>query len=263
MLTQTKYSSKFYPDAIIDVKKEGNFFIFTTSETILEARVMTDKIIRFRYAADGFFQKDFSYAVSKYFDEKLVELHFYEDDGFYYIQTQSITAKISKENMKITMLDRQNNIISEDEAGFHWQHYLVKGGKINYCSKKIQPDEYFYGMGDKPTEMNLRGKYFENYGMDTYGFQKDQDPLYKNIPFFMGVHSKGEIGYGIFYDNSFRTIFDFGKGNPDILSFYARGGEIELLLYLWPRFIKSSRTICQFNRNARTASCLEFRLPSM
>ena len=40
-------------------------------ETILEVRVMTDKIIRFRYAADGFFQKDFSYAVSKYFDEKL------------------------------------------------------------------------------------------------------------------------------------------------------------------------------------------------
>jgi hypothetical protein len=83
MLTQTKYSSKFYPDAVTEVKKEGNFFIFITSETILEARVMTDKIIRFRYAADGFFQKDFSYAVSKYFDEKLVELHFYEDDGFY------------------------------------------------------------------------------------------------------------------------------------------------------------------------------------
>ena len=81
MLTQTKYSSKFYPDAVTEVKKEGNFFIFITSETILEARVMTDKIIRFRYAADGFFQKDFSYAVSKYFDEKL-----------------SITCQINRQN---------------------------------------------------------------------------------------------------------------------------------------------------------------------
>ncbi|MES2656143.1 MAG: glycoside hydrolase family 31 protein [Bacteroidota bacterium] len=238
MFTQTKYSNKFYPDAVLEVKKEGNFFIFNTSETILEVKVMTDKIIRFRYAADGFFQKDFSYAVSKYFEEKLVELHFIEDNSNYYIQTQSITCKISKADIKITMLDKQNNIICQDEAGFHWQHYLQKGGKINYCSKVIQPDEYFYGLGDKPTEMNLRGMYFENYGMDTYGFQKDSDPLYKNIPFYMGVHNKGKIGYGIFYDNSFRTIFDFGKGNNDVLSFYARGGEMNYYFIYGPDLLK-------------------------
>ena len=111
MLTQTKYSDKFYPDAVVSVKKEGNFFIFNTSETILEVRVMTDKIIRFRYAADGFFQKEFSYAVSKYFEEKLVELYFIEDSDNYYIQTQSITCKIRKADIKITMLDKQNNVI--------------------------------------------------------------------------------------------------------------------------------------------------------
>jgi alpha-glucosidase len=237
MITQTKYSDKFYPDSVLNVKTEGNFYIFTTSETILEVSVLTDKMIRFRYAADGFFQKDFSYAISKYFDEKLVKLTLIEDDFFYYIKTQSVICKISKENLKITMLDINNNIICEDEAGFHWQHYLLKGGKINYCSKKIQPDEFFYGMGDKPVEMNLRGKYFENFGMDTYGFQKDTDPLYKNIPFYMGVHNNGQIGYGIFYDNSFRTIFDFGKGNADVLSFYARGGEMNYYFIYGPNLL--------------------------
>lgn len=236
MQTQSKYSIKYYPDKVKEVRKEGNFFYFNTSETILEVKVLSDKIIRFRYAADGFFQKDFSYAVSKYFEEKLVELHFNEDRHNYYIQTMSVVCKVAKDGMKITLLTLDGTVICEDETGFHWQHYLQKGGKINYCSKKIQHDEYFYGLGDKPTELNLRGKYVENYGQDTYGFKKDMDPLYKNIPFYMGLHHG--MGYGIFFDNTFRTIFDFGKGNPDVTSFWARGGEMNYYFIYGPELLK-------------------------
>jgi glycyl-tRNA synthetase beta subunit len=56
MQAQTKYSIKYYPDGVQSYKKEGNYIYFTTSETILEVKVKTDRIIRFRYAADGFFQ---------------------------------------------------------------------------------------------------------------------------------------------------------------------------------------------------------------
>ncbi|MFN4084155.1 MAG: glycoside hydrolase family 31 protein [Bacteroidia bacterium] len=234
MQAVSKYSIKYYPDNITEVSKEGNTYYFYTSETILELKVFTDKIIRFRYAADGFFIKDFSYAVSKYFEEKIVKLDFNEFDDYYEIETLSIICNISKENLKVTLYDINRNIILDEEQGFHWQHYLQKGGKINYCSKKIQPDEYFFGLGDKPTESNLRGKYFENYGADVYGFKKDQDPIYKNIPFYIGMHSKGTQAYGIFFDNTFRTIFDFGKEKHDVCSFWARGGEMNYYFIYGP-----------------------------
>ena len=235
MNAQSKYSIKYYPDNINKISIEGNFFYFYTSDTILEVKVLSDKIIRFRYAADGVFQRDFSYAVSKYFEERIVNLELNETNENYIISTLSVFVTISKENLKVNIYDKNGGVILEDDAGFHWQHYLQKGGKINYCSKKIQKDEAFFGMGDKPTELNLRGKYFENYGADVYGFQKNQDPLYKNIPFYMGLH--GDKGYGVFFDNSFRTIFDFGQGNSDTLSFWARGGEMNYYFIYGPNLL--------------------------
>jgi alpha-glucosidase len=233
--SKSKYSIKYYPGKINSFKKEGNFFYFFTEDTILEVKLNTDSIIRFRYAADGIFQKDFSYAVSKYFRIKLISMQFEEHNDFYEIETAKIICRIYKANLSITLMNKAREIILEDELGFHWQHYLLKGGKINYCSKKIQPDESFFGMGDKPTELNLRGKYFENYGTDVYGYGKDTDPLYKNIPFYMGLHGQGKHGYGIFFDNTFRTIFDFGKEQNDVCSFWARGGEMNYYFIYGPQ----------------------------
>ncbi len=233
--SKSKYSIKYYPGRIHSYKKEGNFFYFYNEDTILEVKVNTDSIIRFRYAPDGFFQKDFSYAVSKYFRIKLTSLQFEEHDEYYEIETAKVICRISKANISVTMMNKDREIILEDELGFHWQHYLLKGGKINYCSKKIQPDESFYGMGDKPTELNMRGKYFENFGSDVYGYVKDTDPLYKNIPFYMGLHGEGKHGYGVFFDNTFRTIFDFGKEQHDVCSFWARGGEMNYYFIYGPQ----------------------------
>ena len=78
--SKSKYSIKYYPGKINSYKKEGNFFYFFTEDTILEVKLNTDSIIRFRYAADGIFQKDFSYAVSKYFRIKLISMHFEEQN---------------------------------------------------------------------------------------------------------------------------------------------------------------------------------------
>ena len=237
MQAKSKYSEKYYPGQVLSYRKEGNFYYFYTQETILEIKLETDKIFRFRYAADGFFQKDFSYAINISFKEQIISVNFSEHKGYYEIETTRVICKINKKNLAITLMDKNREIILEDEMGFHWQHYLQKGGKINYCSKKIRSDEVFYGMGDKPTEFNIRGKYFENYGQDVYGFEKDQDPLYKNIPFYTGLHSEGKQGYGIFFDNTFRTIFDFGKEQNEILSFWARGGEMNYYFIYGPDLI--------------------------
>lgn len=235
MLTKDKYSEKYYLTEITRYKQLNNVFLFYTASTILEVRILSENIIRFRYAADGVFQKDFSYAIDPALRDKSVYIKLKEDALKYDITTETLTCRIHKKNMKVVIYNSDKQVVCEDEQGFHWQQYILKGGKINYCSKHIQNNERFYGMGDKPTQMDIRGKRFENYGKDTYGFEKDQDPLYKNVPFYIGLHHG--LSYGIFFDNTFRTIFDFGSENPAVTSFWARGGEMNYYFIYGPAMI--------------------------
>lgn len=234
-INKDRYSVKYFPTEVTHWKQEGQSFYFHTKDTVLEVKIYSNRIVRFRYAPDGRFQRDFSYAVADQVQMQEANLSVYEDRHKFDLMTEQLVIQIYKKNLKTTILDRKYNIINEDELGFHWQYYIRKGGKINYCSKRIQEGESFFGMGDKPTEMNLRGKRFENYGADTYGFKKDQDPIYKNIPFYMGLHH--DIGYGIFFDNTFRTIFDFGREQFDVCSFWARGGEMNYYFIYGPELM--------------------------
>ncbi|HEX5552778.1 MAG TPA: glycoside hydrolase family 31 protein [Chitinophagaceae bacterium] len=236
MIQENKYSIKYFPDAVQHWEKEGNAFYFHTSETILEVKIVSDRIIRFRYAADGIFKRDFSYAIVPELKEAIISFEIKELDDAFVIATSKVNVLIEKENMKITISDKKGNLINKDEVGFHWQYYLQKGGKIVYCSKQIQEGECFYGLGDKPTDLNLQGKRTENFGTDQYGFKKDTDPLYKNIPFYYGLHHG--IGYGIFFDNTFRTLFDFGHERPEASSFWARGGQMTYYFIYGPELLQ-------------------------
>nr|MBK9649737.1 glycoside hydrolase family 31 protein [Bacteroidota bacterium] len=230
-----KYSIKHYPQTITSYKRAGNFIYFFSADTQMEIKVVSDTIMRFRYALDEGFDRDFSYALAPDLKETLTHLEINDTGLTYEIYTGKIICQVNKENFKINIYDAHRNIILEDETGFHWQHYIWKGGKIVFCSKKIQEGESFYGLGDKPTEFNIRNKRFENYGADTYGYKKDTDPLYKNIPFYMGSHHNG--GYGIFFDNTFRTLFDFGAETSDVASFWARGGEMNYYFIYGPQLL--------------------------
>ena len=117
------------------------------------------------------------------------------------------------------------------------------GGNIVYCSKRIQEKENFFGLGDKPQRLNLRGLRFENWGSDVYGFEKTTDPLYKNIPFYYGLHHNR--AYGIFFDNSFRTRFDFGFERSDICTFWSRGGEMNYYFIYGPELIEVAEGYAQ------------------
>jgi alpha-glucosidase len=231
-----KYSRKFFPGHITKFRREGNtFFFYATPETTLELKVLSDRIIRFRYAPEGSFERDFSYAIASGYEESIVELEIGEDETEYRVSTSLVHCYLRKEDLKVRITDHHGLVINEDEAGFHWMHYLSKGGKIVFNSKKIQEDEMFFGLGDKAAALNIRGLRFENYSTDAYAYGEGTDPIYKNIPFYYGLHH-GK-GYGIFFDNTFRTLFDFGKEREEACSYWARGGEMNYYFIFGPELL--------------------------
>jgi len=59
------------------------------------------------------------------------------------------------------------------------------------------------------------------------------DPIYKAIPFYTGIHHKK--AYGIFFDNTFRTFFDFCQERRNVASFWAQGGEMNYYFIYGPQ----------------------------
>lgn len=229
-----KKREEFYPGNITNWKQDGKTLHFYTDKHIeLRVHVISDKIIRFRYILDAPEPNDFSYAISDYNKWENLFLEIVELDDHIRITTDKVICTISKTNTLTRILDKSGNVLCEDEKGFHWEYDKSIGNDIVISSKKLLPSEHFYGLGDKPCSLDLRGKRLQNWGSDTYGYGRKSDPLYKNIPFYLALH-KG-IACGIFFDNSFRSFFDFGHERGDVTSFWAQGGEMNYYFIYGPK----------------------------
>jgi len=232
--TQLEYKGDLYPTKIVSYEHEGDTIFFNTdNKVILKVTVLRDSLIRFRFTTKGYFSNDFSYAIDK------SQLHGYnfleltEEETFFQIRTSKVKCKIQKIDLRLSIFDLNDQLILEDELGFHWEESYEYGGNIVKMSKSSKDGECFYGLGDKATQMNLKGKRVENFATDQYAYQKDQEPLYKVVPFYIGLQNKQS--YGIFFDNTFRTFFDFCQERRNVTSFWAEGGEMNYYFVYGPQ----------------------------
>ncbi|MDD3721105.1 MAG: glycoside hydrolase family 31 protein [Lutibacter sp.] len=232
--TELELKGNQFPSKIISYKKDVDTLYFTSeNNVVLQLTIQRDSVLRFRYSTTSIFENDFSYAITRYASKGFNYLEVTEDDSKYIITTSKLICHISKEDMKKSIFDAKDNIlISEDELGFHWEESYEFGGNIVKMSKNSQEKESYYGLGDKPVPLNLKGKRFENWVTDSYAFNKDTDPIYKAIPFYTGLHH--EKSYGIFFDNTFRAHFDFCQERRNVTSFWAQGGEMNYYFIYGP-----------------------------
>ncbi|NKI31905.1 glycoside hydrolase family 31 protein [Croceivirga thetidis] len=236
MITNTdiKKTGNQFPNRIVEFKEEGDKFYFTTNNgVILEVTILRDSAMRFRYATEFVFEDDFSYAIDDDVSLGYNLLEFKEEIPYFTITTSKIKVFIDKESLKVTIEDLKGLIINEDEVGFHWEENYDFGGNTVKMSKITQTGENFYGMGDKASHINLKGKKVSNWVTDSYAYGKDQEPLYKTIPFYVGLHN--EVAYGIFFDNSFGSYFDFAHERRNTTSFWADGGEMNYYFFYGPK----------------------------
>ncbi|MFZ1558528.1 MAG: glycoside hydrolase family 31 protein [Saprospiraceae bacterium] len=236
--------NEFYPGKFSEIQRLNNeFVVLTDNQCAIKISVLSDHIIRIRYSTDGHFEHDFSYAISNKFVpitenvEQKIHLDHIE------IVTNAVILHINKLDSKLTFTDIAGKIICRDERGFHWEEHSQYGGNVVKMSKVVKEGEHFYGMGDKTMHLNLRGRRVTNWAMDTYGFKKEEDPIYKAIPFYTAIHS--EIGYGIFFDNTFKAHFDFGSERRSVTSFWAEGGEMNYYFIFGPELIDVTRRYTQ------------------
>jgi alpha-glucosidase len=198
----------------------------SAGEAKVRLTVFRDGVFRVRVAPHGGFPPDASWALAEdalppglSVDDRLDEVR---------VSAGGITAVASKAALAIRFEDRAGNVLFADEPALPmaWD-----GARVRVW-KSMPAGEAYFGLGDKAGPMNRRGRAFTLWNTDAYGWQESTDPLYKSIPFFMGL--RAGRAYGVFFDNAYRSSFDFGAQTANVLSFGADGGDIDYYFLAGP-----------------------------
>lgn len=119
--------------------------------------------------------------------------------------------------------------------------YLLNahGDGVEHYQRR-DPQESYYGLGEKAGDLNRAGRRYEMRNLDAMGYNaQSTDPLYKHVPFT--ITRRGAVSFGLFYDNLSTTRLDLGNELDNYHTAYRRysaeAGDLDYYLFLGPRVL--------------------------
>jgi alpha-glucosidase len=205
----------------------GNQVTFTSPKATVVVTVLAPDLVRVRMIPGTSLPPDHSYAVIKT-DWPQVPVEFAGDKETRIIRTPELEVHAHLSPFRLAFYDRKGNLISKDadSRGMSWD-----GPRLR-CWKWMPDDEHYYGLGEKSTPLDKRGRSYVEWNQDPAGFDASSEPLYQSVPFFIGLR-QGRA-YGLFLDNTFRSSFDMGAEDRDLYSFGTEGGEMNYYFFAGP-----------------------------
>lgn len=227
-----------YPGAVTSWQahhKIPNCWLIRDLNSCMSITILSDDIIRVRMAPNGTFLDDFSYGLQHY-DHKLTKRpSVSETEESIVWTTATIQLFLGKRDFRIKFTDLEGTVLCEDHEGLSWEENVAFGGYTVFSGKTYRNTEYYYGLGDKACDLSLNRKQFTLWSTDAYAFERGTDPLYRNIPFYVSLFDSRS--YGIWYDNTHKSYFDFGVHDPEQVSFVAEGGELQYYFIAGPHMM--------------------------
>jgi alpha-glucosidase len=113
-------------------------------------------------------------------------------------------------------------------------------GRISHYNEIDLQNDHFYGFGEKTGKLDKLGRRMRMSPKDAIGHDPEfGDPLYKHIPFYIRLNNNNRHALGLFYHNSYDSVFDMGNeisGYWPRYSYYqADGGDIDLFFINGPK----------------------------
>ncbi len=203
--------------AVKDIRQTGNTVrLKTVDNKEVQLSVFSPTIIRIRIAPFNL-ETVPSYAVIK--DVTTGFSKIIKGNRDITLLTDSLKVIVHKNPLRIDFYNSLGQWLDGDdpELGVSWQ-----GDEVT-SYRKLTGDEKFIGLGEKTGPLNRRGMSYVNWNTDAPGYGVNDDPLYSTMPYFIGIHS-GNL-FGIFFDNSYRSFFNFGGSTDESMYFFgAEGG---------------------------------------
>ncbi|MCI4650602.1 MAG: DUF4968 domain-containing protein, partial [Phaeodactylibacter sp.] len=148
------------PDTFDRATQNGNLLLVTAKNGVaLRIEAVSDEILRFRYAPEGQFEADFSYALDPNAAYQSPDLTFSEEEEHLTLRTSRLICQIAKEGLKVAMYDNPGNtLLCEDAAPYACRKSILNGIERVSVTQKAPARTAYYGLGDKSGALNLRGQ---------------------------------------------------------------------------------------------------------
>ena len=231
---------------VVRVERAGNgVTLHCQDNSQVRLTVLAPDLVRVRAAfAKPLPTRDHSWAIAKE-DWGTPSWSLSESADAVTLKTDELDVVVRRSPLLIEFRDRRTGqVLNADERPMSYDAKGVlagmmfdpKAGTFVAAAKKLHFDEHFYGLGEKAARLDKRRGYFVNWNSDTPGYTEGKDPIYQTIPFYIGL--RRGIAYGIFFDNSYRSYFDFGRSSQQRAWFGAEGGEMNYYFFHGPSIRK-------------------------
>jgi len=205
------------PLTVVGHGSRDNQVSFTLSDgSGMQIDFLDAKNLKFWYSPDAKYQAanpSFAVVSEDFGSPHTVVLN--ESPANYEVFTGELRLMVHKAPFKVQIFNKYQRLLLGDvDMGA----YGVEGTQIT-TSKVLREDEHILGLGEKTGGLERHGKSYTMWNSDKPCYSTTEDPLYKSIPFFMSSYN-----YGIFFDNTYKTHFDFGKAQKDRYSFSSPNG---------------------------------------
>lgn len=212
---------------------------------------MTDDIIRIRVSFDRTFpEQSYSLVTTAWADrldplfegerQRINALDVVCEEGEKTLTfcTRTLKLVMKKRPLAFTLFDSEGTCIYRDlpERAFEKDQL----GRLSHFSCMDREKDHFYGFGEKTGHLDKKGRRLRMSPKDAIGHDPEfGDPMYKHIPFYIRVNEEHLHALGLFYHNSYDSVFDLGQEISGYWERYcywqADGGDIDLFLLNGPK----------------------------
>lgn len=232
------------------LERLDNGYLIHTESADVKLIFMSDDIVRIRLSFDKNFEEASYALITTAWDDKLdallkderhrinaLEIPYTEDEDQLVFSTKTIKLVLNKSPFYFSMYDQNGSLIYNDlHNRAYEQDFLGRNFHYNEIDRE---HDHFYGFGERTGNLDKRLERMRNSAKDAIGHDPEHgDPLYKHIPFYIKLNDESQKACGLFYNNSYESVFDMGKersGYWEPYSYYETdGGDIDLFLINGP-----------------------------
>lgn len=189
----------------------------------LSLMFLAPNLLQVRVRPDRQFPEAFSYAIDPNFRPTLAQPTIREDADNVLVGVGAMACLISRKQCHLRIVLPSGQEVTLDVGnGLAW-----KGDQVSW-TRHLRPDERCHGLGQRAARLNLRGKKLALWNFDTLNYQRDSDPVYYSIPFYLGVHENYALG--VLWDNPARGMVDLGATVANQMQISSESGELRFYL---------------------------------
>ena len=152
-----------------------------------------------------------------------------EDGEDAVVRAGDLELRVNRRTMAFALRDGRGQVVGEAPGPAVWKKEEGGGGRIALA---LAPGEHAYGLGDKVQGLDRRGRAFDLWNYDAFGWRGSTNPLYKSIPFLV-LLGEGKAR-GVFVDSAARAHVDVGAKAPDRLEWEVDRGAFDVYLLSGP-----------------------------